>query len=459
MKLKILTQTSMKILTFIFFFFLIASVKAQENKLIFKDGDRVAFIGNSITHGGEFHQDIFLYYATRFPEEKVFFYNCGVSGDVAGEILARLDSDVFVHKPNITALMVGMNDMFRGYKGGSVSKSTYETYNKLTAELADKLTSNGCKLILELPSIYDQTSEITASKSVGINDALGKCAEYLKGIAPKYNAIVVDYWSVMRDINEQEQKKDKKFTIVGNDRVHPGPVGHLVMAYQFLKTTGAPEFVSRIIIDAKGRRVVESLNCEVKPVSFKRKGLHFECLENSLPCPVKKEAAYALELVPFTQDLNQEILQVNHLRTGNYNLYIDDTPAGTYSSAALSKGINLAVNTLTPQYKQALEVMKACDDYRKVYMDLRAIAFVEYKRLPDYKGNPNDLNALKAYFDQETAKIKDKSQRDYIKGQCDKYLFLKPKQNELKEHLDMARDKVYAVNKPVKHTFNLVLKD
>ncbi len=447
----------MKILTFILFFSLVLFTKAQDNKLIFKEGDRVAFIGNSITHGGEFHPDIFLYYATRFPNEKVNFYNCGISGDVAGEILARLDSDVLVHKPNIAALMVGMNDMFRGYKNGTVGKNTYDTYQKLTSQLADKLTNAGCKLIFELPSIYDQTAEITTQKSVGVNDALCKCAEYLKSIAPKYNAVVVDYWTIMKDINELEQKKDKKFTIVGNDRVHPGPVGHMVMAYQFLKTTGAPEFVSRIVIDAKDKRIVESLNCETNSASFKKKKLQFNCLENALPYPVKKEAVPALDLVPFTQDLNQEILQVNHLQNGTYSLYIDDIQAGLFESSALSKGINLSMNTLTPQYKQALEVMKQCDNYRKVYLDLRAIAFVEYKRLPGYKGNLNDYNALRAYFDQEVGKIKDKAQRDYIKGQCYRYLNLKPKHQELKEQLNKARDKVYEVNKPVKHTYRLVL--
>ena len=34
---------------------------------LFRDGDRVCLIGDSITHSGTFHSHIFLYYATRFP--------------------------------------------------------------------------------------------------------------------------------------------------------------------------------------------------------------------------------------------------------------------------------------------------------------------------------------------------------------------------------------------------------
>jgi lysophospholipase L1-like esterase len=452
---NLLIEMRTKSLIFISLFFLIVSLKAQESRLLFKDGDRVCFIGNSITHSGEFHPDIFLYYATRFPKEKITFINCGVSGDAANEILTRLDSDVFVHKPTIAAFMVGMNDMIRGFKGGTVNENTYPPYYKFTSQIADKLKDYGCKLIVELPSIYDQTSETGPKPSIGVNDALGKCADYLKSIAPKYNAVVVDYWTILKDINEKEQLKDKKFTIVGSDRVHPGSVGHLVMAYQFLKTTGAPMYVSKLAIDAKTKKVTESLNCEVKLESVKKNGLQFESLEKALPYPVKKEAVPALDLIPFTKDLNQEILQIQNLKKGNYDLLIDEMNVGKYNSSDLGQGINLSMNSITPQYKQALEVMKACDDYRKVMMDLRAIAFVEYKTLSKYKDDPNDLTAIRTYINEELGKIKDKSQYDYIKGQCSKYLVLKPKQQQLKVQLNQIREQIYVVNIPRKHLFKL----
>lgn len=445
----------LKCLVFISLFFFFVSIKAQENKLLFKNGDRVCFIGNSITHSGEFHPDIFLYYATRFPKEKISFINCGVSGDAAGEILTRLDSDVFVHKPTIAAFMVGMNDMIRGFKGGTVNENTYPPYYNYTSQIADKLAAYGCKLIVELPSIYDQTSATGPKPSIGVNDALGKCAQYLKSIAPKYNALVVDYWSILKEINEREQLKDKKFTIISNDRVHPGSVGHLIMAYQFLKTTGAPMYVSKVVIDSKTKKLTESMNCEVTLGSVNKSGLQFESLENALPYPVKKEAASALDYVPFTQDLNQEILQVNNLKKGNYNLFIDEINVGTYNASDLGQGINLSMNTITPQYKHALEVMKACDDYRKVMMDLRSIAFVEYKTLSKYKGDFKDMTATKAYIDEQVGNIKDKAQHDYIKGQCDRFLVLKPKQEQLKEQLIKMREQVYAVNAPKKHMFKV----
>ena len=54
----------------------------------FKQDDRVAFIGDSITHGGRYHADIYLYHATRFPDHLFVAYNCGIAGDTARELIS-----------------------------------------------------------------------------------------------------------------------------------------------------------------------------------------------------------------------------------------------------------------------------------------------------------------------------------------------------------------------------------
>ena len=53
----------------------------------FQKGDRVTFVGNSITDGGHYHSYIWLYYMTHFPGMRLWMANCGVGGDTAKEIL------------------------------------------------------------------------------------------------------------------------------------------------------------------------------------------------------------------------------------------------------------------------------------------------------------------------------------------------------------------------------------
>jgi hypothetical protein len=51
---------------------------------------------------GSFHHYINLLYATRYPERKITFFNCGISGDNSGGVLERMDDDILVHKPTGT---------------------------------------------------------------------------------------------------------------------------------------------------------------------------------------------------------------------------------------------------------------------------------------------------------------------------------------------------------------------
>ncbi|MBL6829474.1 MAG: GDSL family lipase, partial [Puniceicoccaceae bacterium] len=78
----------------------------------FQHGDRVAFIGDSITHGGRYHADIYLYHATRFPNRPFVIHNCGISGDTAPGTNIRFESDIAVHRPTVATIMLGMNDAY-----------------------------------------------------------------------------------------------------------------------------------------------------------------------------------------------------------------------------------------------------------------------------------------------------------------------------------------------------------
>lgn len=86
-------------------------VQAQKNIPAFKKGERVVFVGNSITHGGHYHSFIWLYYMTRFPNEPVTIMNAGIGGDSAWDIKKRLEEDIFSKNPTYMTMTFGMNDV------------------------------------------------------------------------------------------------------------------------------------------------------------------------------------------------------------------------------------------------------------------------------------------------------------------------------------------------------------
>lgn len=378
----------------------------------FQSGDVVCFVGDSITHGGTYHSIVTLYYATRFPDRTLTTFNCGIGGDRASGIMSdekyRLNVDILGRKPSAATIMLGMNDVGHSdYRGVTLSpaveakrQASLAKYEENMQKLILALQGAGAKLTLITPSIYDETTRLaTASPdvSVGGNAALGIFAEKVRGWSRQYRTGLVDFDRGMNEINTREQQKDPAFTIVGPDRVHPGPVGHFVMAYIFLKAQNAPSVVATIGIDAKRGKADGAVNCAITAVQAGPAGVSFTCTEKALPLVVPDEARAALALVPFQRELNQERLVVTGLAAGTYELQIDGQVAGSYSADALQAGVDLAANDRTPQYQQSAAATKISGQRTSVGAQLRALASQLYS-MSKSKVDVSDVAAVERTF-------------------------------------------------------------
>jgi endoglucanase len=169
-----------------------------------------------------------------------------------------MDSDILIHHPTHAVIKLGMNDVMRKYYGAfpttnadtlRLRENAINTYKVKFDSIVNIFLKRKIKVILQKPTIYDQTATIKKENNFGVNDALKTCADYIQTLADKYQLPLVDYWTILNNINTNFQRKETKATIIGQDRVHPGADGHLIMAYQFLKTTNAPKYVAQIRID------------------------------------------------------------------------------------------------------------------------------------------------------------------------------------------------------------------
>lgn len=429
----------------------------QANKPLFPSGSKVCFVGNSITNNGEYYNNLWMYYATRFPGEKIRFYNCGISGDVAGGILKRMDKDILVHQPTHAVMMIGMNDVKRDLYGkpdanDSLKEGALAIYNSNTDTAVKILKSRVGNVILLKPSIYDQTAAIETENLLGVNDALQRCAEQMFTLSEKYHTGLVDFQTILLRINKEEQGKDPAFTIIGKDRVHPLSAGHFVMAYQFLKDTKAPQYVSALVI---GKDLKESqkssFNVTIKSQSGKNSGLTFACLEKSLPFPIKPSAKEALKWVPFNEEFNTELLQVKDLTAGNYQLFIDEILIATFTDKELQTGINLALYKNTPQYQQALIVMNTLIKYRDAEAVIRNLRFVEYSHLTGLKDQP-----VAQYLASRLETLKNSGHYEYYQKQFKNYIEKKSSETEILKQLSVLADTIYQVNQPITHVFKIM---
>ncbi|MCS3130811.1 SGNH/GDSL hydrolase family protein [Bacteroides ovatus] len=426
----------------------------------FKEGERAVFLGNSITDGGHYHSYIWLYYMTRFPDMPIRVFNGGIGGDTAYDMNKRLDGDIFAMKPSVLMVTFGMNDSgyfeYNGDKPKEFGEQKYQESIKNYQQMEKRFKDlPDTRIVMVGTSPYDETVQLKENTPFKTkNETIKRLVEYQKESAAKNNWEFTDLNAPMTAINQQYQQKDPTFTLCGSDRIHPDNDGHMVMDYLFLKAQGfVGKEVADMEINANKKQAVKSENCTVSNIKKNGKDLSFDYLAEALPYPLdtiargwgqKKSQAEVLKVVPFMEEMNRETLKVTGLK-GNYKLLIDDEEIGTWSGDELAKGINLAAESKTPQYQQALTVMHL-NEYRwEIERTFREYAWCEF-------GFFQQKGLLYA-DDRKAIEVMDENldKNVWLKGRRDMYskMMFEAVRDARQQEMDVLINKIYEINKPV----------
>jgi len=455
------------LLTIVLLFSLNSLVKAQQITP-FKDGDRVVFLGNSITDGGHYHSYIWLYYMTRFPDMRLTVLNAGIGGDQASDMVKRLDGDVFSKRPTVLITTFGMNDSgYLEYNGDQPEifadekvKASYDAYKQMEARFKSLVNTN---IVLMGSSPFDETAVIEGNTPLrNKNKAMLRIVDFQRESAKANGWQFFDLNQPMTALNQQFQQKDPTFTLCGRDRIHPDNDGHMVMAYLILKAQGLTgKEVADINIDASKASVTSSSNCEITDIRKTARGIEFDYLANALPYPMdtiargweqKKSQAEAVKIVPFIDEMNKEILTVKGLK-GNYRLLIDEEEIGTWSASDFAKGINLATLTNTPQYQQALKIMFLNEERWEIERRFREYAWIKFNFFLS-KGITGDIStrdAIKVVDENKEKNFWLNSKRDHYS----KVMYPEIRK-AWQDEMDMLLSAIYDINSPVKRKITLV---
>lgn len=380
----------------------------------FRDGDRWAAIGDSITHHGFYYSWVYLYYATRFPDRALEVANLGISGDTATGAVRRYEWDIQPAHATVATVMLGMNDVGRSLYGAAPATpevtarrtEALDAYRKSMTELVRRLQAGGVRVVLITPTPFDEDAAGQAPPLTGVDGALEACAAFDKELAATNQLPLVDFHGPMKALSRQLRAANPTFSFNRSDRVHPGEPGHLVMTYLLLKAQGAPAEVSSVSIDASAQSA-EVRNAQVDNLKATVRGVAFDCREKALPFPVPPEAKPALGYIPFLDELDREPLQVKGLEPGGYRLTIDGIEIGRLTADELRAGVNLAGRSETPQYRQAAAAMDVVERWRALVAEQkRMMALVEHTVLKDLP-HPVDLAAAQAVLDKQVDALKD----------------------------------------------------
>lgn len=339
--------------------FIFVAVAAAQSPFYLKDGDRVVFYGDSITDQRLYTTFAESYVVTRFPTLNVSFTHSGwggdrVTGGGGGPIDLRLSRDVFPYKPTVITIMLGMND--GSYK--AFDQKLFDTYTTGFEHILDSIKANApnSRVTLIQPSPYDDTTRAPLFEG-GYNAVLLRYSDYLRNLAQTRHLDLADLNNPVTAMLKRaaDTDKDQAQKIIP-DRVHPVAAGHWIMAAALLKAWHAPALVSDVTIDAKAG-TAQTKNAKVADIKAGPQ-LAWTATESALPLPIDpndKLLDLAVKSSDLIETLDQEMLRVNGLAPGKWELKIDGLAAGAYTSDDLAKGINLATLN-TPMLKQSLDV-------------------------------------------------------------------------------------------------------
>lgn len=446
--------------------FLLLFISCNSFSKYFKDNERIVFIGNSITHAGYYHFFFDVFLSTKY-HNNINIMNKGISGDSTTQIIDRLNEDILIEKPTTAFIMAGMNDInYTLYSKKPTIKEeqdqefAIESYKKNIESLIIKLISKKINVILFTPTIYDESNYITTENHIGANKALSLCSEYIKYLSKKYNLRYVDFYTLLNDINKREQSKDSTFTIIGNDRIHPGLQGHYAMNYQIIKTICPKDsIISDVCIDYKKKKIIKKENSFIKNIKYEREELIFDIKNKSLPIPLTQLDKRIRDIVPFEKDFNIERLCIKNLPYKEYNLIIDNNIIGKYSNEQLSNGIRIDSLTLTPQYKQAVEVWGLCKECNLLNTKIRNMQYVERKLIKTgYKGK--NIDSLLEICKKELKKISDhkskKSYTDYHISLLKEYIENIKLKDDIYNRITYLRKSINEISQPLLHNYILI---
>ena len=316
-----------------------AGLRAEEApKLVLKEGQRVAVVGDSITEQKQYSKFIELYLTACTPQLKLHLFQFGWGGETAPGFKNRMENDLIPYKPDVVTFCYGMND--GGYR--KFDDNIGNNYKSNMAAIIARLKTLGATLIVGGPGAVD--SKYFKGGAEVYNDNLAHLDAIAKQLAEENGFNHADVHNDMMTAQAAAKKVfGDDYDVGGHDGVHPGPNGHLVMAYAYLKAMGLDGNIGTITIDMKGgaeasegHKILSAANGKAE-IESSRAPFCFTGDEKS-----SNGTRSILPFVPFNRDLNRFMLVVKNLDGDEARVDWGDGNSQVFSKADLEKGINLA---------------------------------------------------------------------------------------------------------------------
>lgn len=223
-------------------------------RLAVSKGEKIVFMGDSITAGGQRAKNGYVNLVMRALNQEgleLTHVGAGISGHKSNDMLARLERDVLHHKPQWLLLSCGVNDVWhfklrlgkRTFKGVPLAD-----YKKNITAIIDRAQAAGIKVMILTSTMIGEDPERELNRNLIPYNA------FLKEIAGKKKCLLADLNKEMQETLRKIPDVPGKARMFGEpkyerniknklttDGCHPNARGHVMMAKGVLRAFGLSE--------------------------------------------------------------------------------------------------------------------------------------------------------------------------------------------------------------------------
>lgn len=337
--------------------------------LMLKKGDRLAICGDSITEQKLYSVMLEAYLTAALPELEITARQYGWSGEQAGGFLSRMANDVLRFSPTIATTCYGMND----HRYVPYAEDIGKTYRENQAAIVNAFQKAGVRVVLGSPGTISTVPHwVKSAKGTweDLNESLCRLRNIDIEVAEATGAGFADvYWPMLLATHAAERQYGPEFDVSGDDGVHPGWAGQVMMASAFLDALGVDGRIGTLTVDLAAGKATADEGHTVRAFADGKLDLTSTrwpfC---TAPGPLDKDTSMraGMALAKFDERFNRFTLKVTGLTSpGAAVTWGKETK--TFSAAQLGAGINLAaefqVNPFSDSYDTLWKAVAAKQAY------------------------------------------------------------------------------------------------
>ena len=194
-----------------------------------KKGEKIVFLGDSITHFGERPKGYITAIKSKlnekYKDQGIEIIGAGIIGNKVTDLQRRLEKDVLAKKPTLVVIYIGINDVWHGDK--IVARgTTKEDFEAGLKEIIAKIQASGARVVLCTPSVIGEKKPGTNK----LDAQLDEYAEISRKVAMESKSTLCDLRKTFQDYLAKNNADDKDLGVLTVDRAHLNDAGNKLVA-------------------------------------------------------------------------------------------------------------------------------------------------------------------------------------------------------------------------------------